>query len=154
MATGEFDWRLGATSLQAALNFNRTKFADTGKFVDDETRHDIEEGSPAVRGTLTLRHAWGLVDVLLRARYFGEYSNASTAALDRVQDFGGEVLLDLEAAFSLGERYTLRIGAENILDNYPDPGEFEACCGRIYRSDSIMPWQGRLFYAQLGISFF
>ncbi len=154
VATGEFDWRLGATSLQAALNFNRTKFADTGKFVDDETRHDIEEGSPAVRGTLTLRHAWGLVDVLLRARYFGEYSNASTAALDRVQDFGGEVLLDLEAAFSLGERYRLRIGAENILDNYPDPGEFEACCGRIYRSDSIMPWQGRLFYAQLGISFF
>ena len=154
VAAGEFDWRLGATSLQAALNFNRTKFADTGKFVDDETRHDIEEGSPAVRGTLALRHAWGPVDVLLRARYFGEYSNASTAALDRVQDFGGEVLLDLEAAFSLGERYTLRIGAENILDNYPDPGEFEACCGRIYRSDSIMPWQGRLFYAQLGISFF
>ena len=154
VATGEFDWRLGATSVQAAFNFNRTKFVETGKFVDNEARHDIEEGSPAVRGTLTLRHGWGLADVLLRVRYFGEYSNASTAALDRVQDFGGEVLLDLEAAFSLGERYTLRIGAENIFDNYPDPGEFEACCGRIYRSDSIMPWQGRLFYAQLGISFF
>ena len=154
VATGEFDWRLGATSVQAAFNFNRTKFVETGKFVDNEARHDIEEGSPAVRGTLTLRHGWGLADVLLRVRHFGEYSNASTAALDRVQDFGGEVLLDLEAAFSLGERYTLRIGAENIFDNYPDPGEFEACCGRIYRSDSIMPWQGRLFYAQLGISFF
>ena len=154
VATAEFDWRLGATSVQAAFNFNRTKFTDTGKFVDDETRHDIEEGSPAVRGALTLRQGWGPADVLLRARYFGEYSNASTATLEQVQKFGREVLLDLEAAFTLGERYTLRIGAENILDNYPDPGEFEACCGRIYRSDSIMPWQGRLFYAQLGISFF
>ena len=64
------------------------------------------------------------------------------------------MLLDLEAAFTLRERYTLRIGAENILDNYPDPGQFEVCCGRIYRSDSIVPWQGRLFYAQLGVSFF
>ena len=92
--------------------------------------------------------------MLLRARYYGEYSNANTAALQRVQRFGSEVLLDLEAAFTLGDRYVLRIGGENILDNYPDPGEFEVCCGRIYRSDSIMPWQGRLFYAQLGISFF
>ena len=154
VVTGGFDSRLGATSLQAAFNFNRTKFAHTGRFVDDEARHDIEEGSPAVRGTLTLRHGRGLSDVLLRARYFGEYSNASTAALEQVQRFGSEVLLDVEAAFTLGERYTLRIGAENILDNYPDPGQFESCCGRIYRSDSIVPWQGRLFYAQLGISFF
>ena len=154
VVTGGFDWRLGATSLQAAFNLNRTRFADTGKFVDDEARHDIEEGSPSVRGALTLRHGWGLSDVLLRARYFGEYSNASTAALERVQNFGAEVLLDLEAAFTLRERYTLRIGAENILDNYPDPGQFEVCCGRIYRSDSIVPWQGRLFYAQLGVSFF
>ena len=154
VATGRFDSRLGTTSVQAAFNFNRTKFADTGKFVNAETRHDIEEGSPATRGALTLRHGWGPADLLLRARYFGEYSNASTAALERVQKFGGEMLLDLEGSYTLGERYTLRIGAENVLDNYPDPGEFEVCCGRIYRSDSIMPWQGRLFYLQLGISFF
>ena len=154
VATGQFDWRLGTTSVQAAFNFNRTKFADTGKFVNAETRHDIEEGSPATRGALTLRHAWGPADLLLRSRYFGEYSNANTAALQRVQKFGGEVLLDLEGSFTLDERYTIRIGAENVLDNYPDPGEFEVCCGRIYRSDSIMPWQGRLFYLQLGISFF
>jgi len=154
VATGGFDWRLGATSVQAAFNFNRTRFADTGKFVDAEARHDIEEGSPAVRGAFTLRHAWGRSDMLLRARYFGEYSNASTASLEQVQKFGAEVLLDLEAAFTLRERYTLRIGAENILDNYPDPGQFEVCCGRIYRSDSIVPWQGRLFYAQLGVLFF
>ena len=154
VATGSFDWRLGSTSVQAAFNVNRTKFMDTGKFVNEETRHDIEEGSPGTRGALTLSHGWGRADVLLRARYFGEFSNANTAALERVQKFGSEVLLDLEAAFTLAERYTLRVGAENVLDNYPDPGQFEVCCGRIYRSDSIVPWQGRLFYAQLGISFF
>ena len=154
VVTGEFDWRLGATSLQAAFNFNRTRFVETGKFVNAETRHDIEEGSPGVRGALTVRHGWSRADVLLRARYFGDYSNANTAALEQVQKFGSEVLLDLEAAVTLGERYTLRIGAENLLDNYPDPGEFEVCCGRIYRSDSIMPWQGRLYYAQLSVSFF
>ena len=154
VATGEFDWRLGATSLQAAFNFNRTRFVDTGRFVDEEARHDIEEDIPAVLGALTLKHGWRFADVLLRARYFGKHRNASTAALERVQTFPSEVLFDLEAAFTLGDRYTLRMGAENILDTYPDPGEFEACCGRIYRSDSIVPWQGRLLYAQLAISFY
>lgn len=154
VVTGRFDWRLGSTSVQAAFNFNRTKLVDTGKFVNSETKHDIEEGVPDVRGTLTLRHARGPADLLLRARYFGQYRNAFTPAIERVQKFSRELLLDLEASYTLGERYELRIGAENVLDNYPDPGEFEACCGRIYRSDSIVPWQGRLYYAQLGISFF
>ena len=76
----------------------------------------------------------------------------ATASLIEIQEFGREVLVDLEGTFTLRDRYALTLGIENLFDNYPDPGEFQACCGRIYRSDSIVPWQGRLYYAQLGIS--
>ena len=154
VAAGAFDSPLGTTSVQVAFNFNRTEVVDLGQFVDEEARYDIEKGNPAARGVVTLGHAWKWLDLMLRARYFGKYKNASNASLADIQEFGREVLVDLEAAFTLRNRYTLRVGVENVFDNYPDRGEFEVCCGRIYRSDSIVPWQGTLFYAQLGFSIF
>ena len=152
VATGTFDWLLGTTSVQAAFNFNRTEVVDLGRFVDEEARHDIEKGSPETRGVVSLGHAWRFVDLMLRARWFGKYRNASDASLADIQEFGREVLVDLELNATFRERYALKLGVENLFDNYPDPGDFEVCCGRIYRSDSIVPWQGRLFYAQLGVS--
>ena len=154
VAAATFDWTLGATSLQAAFNFNRTEVVDLGRFVDEEARHDIEKGSPETRGVVSLGHAWKFLDVLLRARYFGKYRNASDASLAAVQEFGREVLVDLEVNATFRARYALKLGVENLFDNYPDRGDFEVCCGRIYRSDSIMPWQGRLFYAQIGVSIY
>ena len=152
VAEGTFDWPAGTTSVQAAFNFNRTRIVDLGRFVDEEARHDIEKGSPKTRGVVSLGHAWRFVDLLLRARWFGKYRNASDSSLAEIQQFGREVLVDLEAHATFRERYALKLGVENLFDNYPDPGDFEVCCGRIYRSDSIVPWQGRLFYAQLGVS--
>ena len=154
VAAGTFDWSLGATSVQAAFNFNRTEVVDLGRFVDEEARHDIENGSPAARGVVGLGHGWKYLDLLLRARYFGKYRNASDASLADIQAFGREVLVDLETTVTFRDRYTLKVGVENVFDNYPDRGDFEVCCGRIYRSDSIVPWQGTLFYAQLGLSIY
>ena len=154
VAAGTFDWSLGATSVQAAFNFNRTEVVDLGRFVDEEARHDIEKGSPGSRGVATLSHGWKFLDLLLRARYFGKYRNASDASLADIQAFGREMLVDLETTVTFRNRYTLKVGVENVFDNYPDRGDFEVCCGRIYRSDSIVPWQGTLFYAQLGLSIY
>lgn len=154
VATGAFDWFAGTTAVQAAFNFNRTDIVDLGRFVDAEARHDIEKGSPSTRGVVSIAHGWNSLDVLVRARYFGGYGNAADASLAHVQKFGPEVLFDLEAAVSFRNRYALKVGVENVFDNYPDRGDFETCCGRIYRSDSIVPWQGTLFYAQVGLTLF
>ena len=152
VVAGRLDWSLGATALQAAFNFNRTEVVDLGRFVDAEARHDIEKGSPGTRGVISLSHGWRFLDLMLRARYFGTYRNASNAGLEDIQKFGREVLFDLETTVTFRERFALKLGVQNLFDNYPDPGEFEVCCGRIYRSDSIVPWQGTLYYAQLGFS--
>ena len=88
VAAGTFDWSLGTTSVQAAFNFNRTEVVDLGRFVDEEARHDIEKGSPAARGVVGLGHGWKTLDLLLRARYFGKYRNASDASLADIQEFG------------------------------------------------------------------
>ena len=59
----------------------------------------------------------------------------------------------LEAAWAFGDRYRVKLGSHNLFPAYPDRGEFEVCCGRIYRSDSLLPWQGRSVYLQFAASF-
>ena len=152
VATWRAETRLGITTLRAAFNLNRTEFLARGRYVDDEAEHDIEEGVPGLQGVLTASHTRGRFDVLLRARYYGEYENTLNAGLTTTQEFGSEVLVDVEATWTFRDRYAVKLGVENVFDNYPDKGDFEVCCGRIYRSDSIMPWQGTLAYLQVGWS--
>ena len=46
----------------------------------------------------------------------------------------------LEALFS--RNYSATLSVVNAFDAVPDTAQFEACCGRIVRSDSLVPWQG------------
>ena len=101
---------------------------------------------------ITAAHGVGRFDVLLRARYYGEYRNTLNATLKTVQTFGREVMLDAEVTRTWRDRFSVKAGVQNIFDNNPDPGDFEVCCGRIYRSDSVVPWQGALIYLQAGWS--
>lgn len=154
VVAGSVDSFLGTTRLQAAFNYNETEVVDLGRFVDEEARFDIENGSPATRGVLSLAHGWKQMDFLLRARFFGKHKNASNATLTNIQEFGREVLFDIESTFTFRERFSAKFGVQNLFDSYPDKGEFEVCCGRIYRSDSIVPWQGRFYYLQLGFAMY
>ncbi|MCY3821034.1 MAG: TonB-dependent receptor [Gammaproteobacteria bacterium] len=152
VAVWRTDWSLGSTSLQAAVNFNRTDFTRRGDHVDAEAEHDIERGAPDASGVVTVTHTRNRLDLLLRARYYGAYENSLDASLATVQGFSREVMVDVEATWSFRDRYAVKLGAQNLFDNYPDPGEFETCCGRIYRSDSVPPWQGALVYLQASVS--
>ena len=143
-----FDSPLGSTTLHAGININRTRILDRGRFVDAEAEHDIEHGVPGTRAVITAIHSVGRFDVLLRGRYYGECKNTLDATLETVQTFGREVMVDAELARTWRDRFSLKAGVQNVFDNDPDPGDFEVCCGRIYRSDSVPPWQGALFYLQ------
>ncbi len=153
VATWEIDWSLGSSSLQAAFNFNETRLSDRGRFVDAEAEYDIRHGAPATRAVLSLRHTRQRFDLLLRGRYYGEYKNANTAELAEIQKFGRKFMVDAEVDWAFGNNYSLKLGGRNLFDVYPDRGRFETCCGRIYRSDSLVPWQGTLLYLQLAATF-
>ncbi len=154
VATWNGDWFGGSTTLQAAVNRNTTKLTERGRFVDSEAEHDSRYGAPSTRAVLSMRQAWDRLDLLVRGSYFGDYANASTASLAEIQRFGSTLFVDLEATWSFGDRYRLKFGAHNLFDTYPDPGDFEVCCGRIYRSDSLLSWQGRSVYLQFAASWF
>ena len=65
-------------------------------------------------------------------------------------------MFDLEGTYSVTERIRLSLGARNLFDEYPDkadPAIGDSCCGRIYRSDSEVSWQGGFYYAKVVAEF-
>ena len=67
-----------------------------------------------------------------------------------------EVLFDLEFGWDVTDELAVAVGARNVLDTYPKEGNpylQETTNGRIYRSDSIVDWQGSFYYVRAKQSF-
>ena len=43
----------------------------------------------------------------------------------------------------------VRKAAVQALQSFSDPAIGDSCCGRVYRSDSIVDWQGGFYYARI-----
>ena len=149
VATWNGTWLEAASTLQFAINKNNSELTGRGRFIDDESDHDLRNGAPNARAVISLFQDWERWNLMIRGSYYGKYSNAATSALDRIQHFSSKLFVDLEVSRSVTDRLSVKFGSQNLFDSYPDKGEFEACCGRIYRSDSLMPWQGTSYYVQL-----
>ncbi|MAW81986.1 MAG: TonB-dependent receptor [Parvularcula sp.] len=166
VATTDLDFgSAGNTSLSLAANYNETEFdGNVDSLFNLEDQYDFVNGDPNWRGVFTAYHSVGGFGALARVSYYGGYSNSNGIITDPItdepisvqdiQEFDGEFLVDLELSYSFLDHYKVSIGARNILDNYPDPGMIgETCCGRIYRSDSIVDWQGGYYYGRVEVTF-
>ena len=162
VATYAVESNAGLTEFSASLNRNETEVTEipvrTGRhgnpfsFVNEEDVFDTENALSKFQGVFTLRHWWDRFDVMGRAHWYGDYRHANTANFTdpaNIQQFGGKALVDLQAAWRVRETLSLTLGGLNVFGETPDPAEFEACCGRIYRSDSMIPWQGAYYYLRL-----
>ena len=146
------------TSFIASLNYNKTEFdGDVDALFNAEDQFDFENGTPKWRGAFTVTHAFGPFSVLGRANYYGKYENSdSGGAAGLIQEFDPVVMFDVEGSWQATDAVKLSVGARNIFDEYPDeadPAIGDSCCGRIYRSDSEVDWQGGFYYAKVTAEF-
>ena len=148
---------MGDTTFTASFNYNKTTLDnDPENFYNEEDEFDLENGTPDFRGTASVKHSIEDWMIVARMNYYGEYENAASSSLDVIQTFGTEILFDLELTYHISESLSLSAGARNLFDEYPDAGTDEmgeTCCGRIYRSDSIVDWQGGYYYTKLNYTF-
>ncbi|MFC6199356.1 TonB-dependent receptor plug domain-containing protein [Ponticaulis profundi] len=156
VGTYTMPWESGATtSFTASVNYNKTEFDGfniEGLFNAEDT-YDFENGDPKWRGVFSVNHEMGPWNLIGRANYYGPYENSdSGGASGLIQDFDPVVQVDLEAAYQMSDAVRLSVGARNVFDQYPDkadPAIGDSCCGRVYRSDSIVDWQGGYYYVKL-----
>ncbi|VWX54575.1 TonB-dependent receptor [Novosphingobium sp. 9U] len=146
-----------STSLTASFNLNRYKIDDLKipNLFNSVSVFNFEKFQPRWRSVISLVHEIGPFEALVRGNLYGPYkAQINTAPAFPIQSFGTEALIDVEVSYTFAEKLRLSVGARNVFDNYPDRDKIgQAVNGAIYRSDSVVDWQGGFYYARAGFSF-
>jgi iron complex outermembrane recepter protein len=123
----------------------------------------FEEGTP--KDKLSAQISWNLEPwgATLRAVRYGEvlspdsastFANVATRAPVDIE-LGAKTLLDLEGRFDITDNIRLAIGAENLLDEYPDPNTPGANPTGTQSFSNYSPFgrSGRFVYGRVGFRF-
>ena len=85
---------------------------------------DLENQVPNHASVVSLDYALQNFGGLLRFNYYGDFETTggifSPGDASDVSSYGGKVLVDIEARYTLNDRYTFTVGGENIFDTFPD----------------------------------
>ncbi len=112
---------IGLFETALAMNYNKTKVLSRELRVMNDTRlANIEEGLPKWRATLTENWSLGKFGVTARGYYYGSFTSAALPADGGNLKVGQEFVADLEVRYEINKNFSMAVGAENILDNYPD----------------------------------
>ena len=84
---------------------------------------------------------------------FESYLSLSLFEDEPTKMWDSEMLFDLEGSYLATESLRITVGVRNLFDTYPQYDEIEASNGRLYRSDSIVDWQGGYYYTKLEYTF-
>jgi len=164
VATMPMEWSNGSlTDLSLSLNYNKSEFdSDPSEYLNDEDQYDFENFKPEWRGVLSARHTMDALSFLVRANFYGSYTNSNNNGPEDAngdptltfQDYDPVVMFDLEGTYQFNDMFSLTLGGRNIFDEYPEKDEIaDDCCGAVYESSIIVPWQGGYYFARLNVDF-
>ena len=114
----------GQLGLLGVYNHNVSKLTGGDpRVVNDALRAEVEDRRPHDTAILTATYDIGRLGFMARGRYYGPWTDAlqflPPAYYQRV---GAEAFLDVSASYRIKPGITVTVGAENLLDNYPDTG--------------------------------
>lgn len=114
----------------------------------------LEEGAPKDKFTGQVNWENGPFEATFRAVRYGEVLVPGTTA---ATDFtlSPKTILDLEGRYTWNERITLAVGADNILDEYPDasPIGLNGTGNTPFSTYSPFGYSGRFVYTKATLNF-
>ncbi len=118
------------------------------EFLDEKRVNQLEKALPKFRFNATLRHEQARWSGFARLNYYGAYEEYHADVVAWLYEAGREFTLDAEVAYVPVEGLRLSIGAENILNNFPDENPFAKNLGSLYPESSPMGFAGGFYYAR------
>lgn len=154
VATLPLDLGTGDTQLALAFNHTETELAQRTALIDEVRETQLEQGLPKNRWTLTGTHLINDWYVMTRINYY----NSFVVATDRSDTFdakyGAKILLDAELGYQINDALSVSVGAQNLLDEYPDEYPNPAAnSGQIYPEQSPYGFNGGFYYLRVTQSF-
>ncbi|WP_182337018.1 TonB-dependent receptor plug domain-containing protein [Stenotrophomonas acidaminiphila] len=146
----------GRLNLTLGWNYNRTQVdkGATSVATSQTQRVIFEERLPRQKGTFSADYAIGNWSVLAKLRHYGAWTDSTgNATGDIFQRFGDMQFFDLALAYRFNAGNSLRIGADNLFDRYPDEAVFQASRGLVYSRNAPYDTDGRNVYAEYRVKF-
>jgi iron complex outermembrane receptor protein len=164
----------GQVTLIGAANFSKTEVIDVhipaslvkafGSASDAQlqtfffgrgARNRLEDLVPHQKGYAAVRYGSKMLSALLRADYYGRVLfKPDNGAQD--EQFGAKVLFDVDLGYHVTNQVTFSIGADNLLNTFPDPQKNAAniSFGRFIYSRNVSQFgeNGGFYYAKLALS--
>jgi iron complex outermembrane receptor protein len=144
----EMDWDNGATT-NFSVAFNHTETEVTGQTqvngvdpVSAGAIENIEGNLPENRISWTVVHSTGRLSAMLRGNHYGETIDEHSGNAP----IGAEVIIDAEVSYAMNERFDIILGANNLLDQYPDMVPSRVSQGMPYPRRSPIGSHGGLVY--------
>ena len=143
-----FETGRGVTVLDAALSQTLTtveEFTPGGPLADEKEIRDYEFGLPRNRSFVSLRHSAGPLDAVIRFNYFGTWYDS-----EEDEDFAGYGMADLSLGYRLRGSVRVTLGADNVLDAYPElnPNRFTGL-GNKYSQYAPAGFNGRFMWVRV-----
>ena len=111
----------GETTLTLVANWNDTNVDDRNPdIIDDQRVTQLEMALPRSRFSATLNHLDGDWRMLARLRRYGEFTGFPADVGDWRRDYEARFFVDVEAAYTMNDALTVVVGAQNLLDEYPE----------------------------------
>ncbi len=129
-------------------------------YFPEDSRVYLEEAVPRTKLVLSNALSSEKFNIFLRNVYFGEVTEATTN-LDRQQVFGTKLVTDLSLGYNFSKSLTVTVGANNLLDVYPDKAAAVLADGGNNRSGGRFDWSrraqqfgigGRFLFARLSFT--
>ncbi len=135
--------------ISLAYNFTSTEVTKRTETLDDTRIRELQEGLPKHRANLTLTKTFReKIDLLGRVRYYASWYDSEDS-----YTYGDEFVLDLEASYALAKHSRITVGAQNVLDIYPDVNPNATSVGRLYSQFSPFGFGGAFWYGKYTFSF-
>ena len=117
----------------------------------------FEQGTPKDKYALSVAWTYGDFGVTARGTRYGDVLSPQNVPTVTAPDFllSAKTLVDLEARYSIGESVKLAVGADNLLDEYPDPlpPGLNTTGAASYSNLSPFGRSGRYVYGRVTFSF-
>lgn len=123
----------GLTQFTLTGNYNRTTIDERNTdTIGNVRKHQIEEGRPKIRLTLTADHQAGPWRLLSRVRYYSSHIEYHLNEPSLFLRADARFLMDLEATYNFTDQFSLVVGAENLLDEEPTVNPYDSIAGAEY----------------------
>ncbi|WP_353777336.1 TonB-dependent receptor [Winogradskyella sp. 3972H.M.0a.05] len=160
--TSDFALSLNETEVDA-LNVPQAivDAGQEGNFFDAQEEAFLTLAQPRTKGSLSNNLSFKKWNFLLRNTYFGEVQDPDDfAGTDRVENhtvsddavYGGKIVTDFTVSYDIFENTNITIGANNLLDVYPDENRAGGTAGDQFvysRRTSQFGYTGRFLFARL-----